>query len=200
MHRYLIPLLFLIIPVNTHAHRIKYVEGFYKLYVESFYDYSHDVNRNIYYLKAALGVPFSNPLYAIAEIENELEWEKYRYLMYMHINLKITDSFLKLANSLDKQKAYFYNAPWKDSNLKSLDEAELYYKEALKYWVDAMEWSEKASDEKFMFLYLEDIQFFEDESVDIQSGELNYRSIIEKHLTRLQKVREDFEAMDSSTY
>lgn len=200
MYRVLIPLIFLIIPFQTHAYKIKYVEGFYRLYVESFYDYSHDVNRNIFYLKAALGVPFSNPLYAIAEIENELEWEKYRYLMYMHINLKLTDSFLKLANSLDKQNAYFYNAPWKESNIKSLNEAELYYREAKKYWIDALEWSKKASHEKFMFLHLEDIQHFEDESHDIQTGELNYNDIINRHLTRLKNVRDQFEAMDDKTY
>lgn len=186
--------------VSVNAHQIKYLEGFYNLYVENFYQYPHDVNRNIYYLKAALGVPFRNPLYAIAKIKTEDEWEKYRYLMYTHINLKLVDSFLQLAKGLDKQEAYFYNAPWKEYNIKSLNEAEMYYLEAKKHWVDAMEWSSLASDERFMFLFIEDIQQFEDESYLIQSGELDYNKIINKHLNRLNRIRNTFKEMDDSTY
>ncbi|MBN2617059.1 MAG: hypothetical protein JXR64_01965 [Spirochaetales bacterium] len=200
MLRRVIPLIFLFFPTITFSYNIKYLEGFYNLYVENFYQYPQDVNRNIFYLKACLGVPFSNPLYALAKIENTTEWEKYRYLMYTHINLKLVDSYLQLAKGLDKQTAYFYNAPWKEYNIKSLNEAEKYYLEAKKYWVDAVEWSKRASDEKFMFLYIEEIITFEDESTMIQSGELDYNKIIDKHLTRLNKVRNEFENMDENTY
>lgn len=193
-------LFFILSSFHISSHQIKYLEGFYNLYVENFYQYPHDVNRNIYYLKASLGVPFRNPLYALAEIENKDEWEKYRYLMYTHINLKLVDSFLQLAKGLDKQKAYFYNAPWKEYNIKSLNEAELYYLEAKKHWVDAVEWSSLAADEKFMFLFIEEIQNFEDESYMIQTGELDYNKIIDKHLTRLRRVRKEFEDMDENTY
>ncbi len=196
-------LLIIVITISLNpifCYNIKYLEGFYNLYVENFYQYPNDVNRNIYYLKAALGVPFSNPLYAIATIKNETEWEKYRYLMFMHLNLKLVDSYLQLAKGLDKQEAYFYNAPWKEYNLKSLREAELYYLEAKKYWVDAVEWSSRANDDKFMFLYIEDIIYFEDEHYMIQTGELDYNKIIDKHLTRLKGVREKFENMDENTY
>ena len=200
MKRILISLIFISISTGLFSHDIKYLEGFYNLYVENFYQYPKDVNRNIYYLKAALGVPFSNPLYALAKIENKIQWEKYRYLMYTHINLKLVDSYLQLAKGLDKQKAYFYNAPWKEYNIKSLNEAEWYYLEAKKHWVDAVEWSSLASDEKFMFLYIEDIISFEDESHMIQTGELDYNAIIDKHLKRLNEVRTEFEEMDATTY
>lgn len=200
MKKILLPLLFLLISTGIFSHDIKYLEGFYNLYVENFYQYPKDVNRNIYYLKSALSVPFSNPLYALAEIKTEEQWEKYRYLMYTHINLKIVDSYLQLAKGLDKQEALFYNAPWKEYNIKSLNEAEWYYLEAKKYWVDALEWSSLVADEKFMFLYIEDIIHFEDESTMIQSGELDYNKIIDKHLKRLNEVRTKFEEMDATTY
>lgn len=195
-----LPVLFLSVSFNISAYQIKYLEGFYNLYVENFYQYPHDVNRNIYYLKAALGVPFRNPIGALAKIETKEEWEKYRYLMYTHINLKLADSFLQLAKGLDKEKAYFYNAPWRDYNIKSLNEAEMYYLEAKKHWIDAVEWSSLASDEKFMFLFIEEIQHFEDESYMIQTGELDYNKIINKHLKRLRRVRKEFEEMDENTY
>ncbi|QEN03274.1 hypothetical protein EW093_00650 [Thiospirochaeta perfilievii] len=200
MKKLLLFISLLSISVSTYSYNIKYLEGFYNLYVESFYGYPHDVNRNIFYLKSALSAPFSNPLYAIAKIEDEIHWEKYRYLMYMHINLKLVDSFLQLANSLDKHNAYFYNAPWKEYNIKSLNEAEKYYLEAKKYWVDALEWSSLANADKFMFLYVEDIITFEDESFMIENGDLDYNKIIDKHLKRLNEVRTKFENMDENTY
>lgn len=200
MSKSLLIFIFMLFSNFIFSSDIKYLEGFYKLYTENFYQYPKDVNRNIYYLKSALGVPFRNPLYALATIKDKTQWEKYRYLMYTHINLKLVDSFLQLAKGLDKQEALFYNAPWKEYNIKSLNEAELYYLEAKKHWVDAVMWSNKAADDKFLFLFIEDIQNFEDESFMIQSGELNYNNIIDKHLSRLDKVRNTFEAMDETTY
>ncbi|MGL1891708.1 MAG: hypothetical protein OCD02_08775 [Spirochaetaceae bacterium] len=200
MKKLLLASIFFIISTSIYSFDIKYLEGFYGLYVENFYQYPHDVNRNIFYLKSSLGVRFSNPLYAIAKIKTADEWEKYRYLMYTHINLKLVDSYLQLAKGFDKREALFYNAPWKEYNIKSLNEAEFYYLEAKKHWVDAVEWSSKASADKFMFLFIEDIINFEDESYMIQTGELDYNKTINKHLTRLNKVREDFKAMDENTY
>ena len=200
MKKLILIILFSFIGNNIFSSNIQYLEGFYKLYSRSFYNYPHDINRNIYYLKSALGANFSNPLYAIAQIKTEDEWEKYRYLMYTHINLKLVDSFLQLANGLDKKEALFYNAPWKDFNIKSLNEASWYYLEAKKHWVDAMEWSSLANQDKFMFLFIEEIYNFEDEAYMIQSGKLDYNKIIDKHLERIDRVRTSFEEMDENTY
>lgn len=200
MRKVLLLLFISILSSGIFAYKIKYVEGFYSLYVENFYKYPEDVNRNIYYLKAALDSDFRNPLYAIATIKDKNQWEKYRYLMYTHINLKLVDSYIQLASVLDKHEALFYNEPWKEYNIKSLNQAELYYKEAEKHWVDAVEWSNLAAKDEFMFLFINELNFFEDESYMIQSGELNYRKIIEKHLTRLNRVRDAFKNMDKNTY
>ena len=48
--------------------------------------------------------------------------------------------------------------------------------------------------------YLPEVQFWDDESQRIVTGELDYERIITRELSRLQKVREAFEAMDEATY
>lgn len=187
-------------PIELHAYKILYAEQFYKLYHQHFYQYPDDTMENIHYLGMALRSDFANPLNALATIENEKEWEKYRYLFYMHVNLRLVDSYLKLGMKYDKRNAYFYNYPWKFSNLDSLDTAEECYRYALNFWEDAIEWSEKAADQKFAWMFIEEVQFWEDESYRIQTGDLNYDRTIQRELDRLESVREAFEAMDENTY
>ena len=182
------------------AYKILYAEQWYELYHQHLYQYPEDSLENIHYLGMALRSDFANPLNALAKIEDEREWEKYRYLFYMHVNLRLIDSYIQLGNKYNKRNAYFYNYPWKYSNLDSLDTAEECYQYALNFWEDAVEWSAKAQDQKFAWMFIEDIQFWEDESYRIQEGELNYGRTIERELKRLQEVREKFQAMDETTY
>jgi len=193
-------LIFIRQPQDLHAYKILYAEQFYKLYHLHLYQYPEDTMEDIHYLGMALRSDFANPLNALARITNEKEWEKYRYLFYMHVNLKLVDSYLKLGMKYDKRNAYFYNYPWKFSNLDSLDTAEECYMYALNFWTDAKEWSAKASSKKFAWMNLDDIQFWEDESYRIQTGDLNYEKTIKRELERLRKVRETFKAMNGNTY
>ena len=62
---------------------------------------------------ARVEADFSNPLYAMGKITTDKDWEKYRYLFMMHVNLKLVEQHLRLGVKWDKQVAYFYNAPWK---------------------------------------------------------------------------------------
>lgn len=179
-----------------YSYKILYAEQYYKLYHKHLHQYPHETQENIFYLGMALRSDFCNPLYAISKIENKTEYEKYRYLFYMHINLRLVDSYLMLAAKFDKFKAYFYNAPWKEQNLKSLEIAETYYNMARKYWADAVMWSEKSSQRQYRWLTLTDIQKWEDENWRIQEGELDYDAIIDRQLKRLYGVRAEFEAMD----
>lgn len=180
-----------------YSYRILYVEQYYKLFHLHFYQYPDDCMENIYYLEQALKADFCNPLYALAKIGNKREWERYRNLFTMHIYLKLIQLYLTLGSGYDKQIAYFYNAPWKEENLKSLDIAEQVYKVALGYWEEAKKWSRKA---RSMTIHLEEIQNWEDEHYRIETGELDYEDIITSHLMRLEKVRQNFENMDESTY
>jgi hypothetical protein len=182
------------------AYKILYAEQFYRLYHNHLYQYPDDSAENIYYLGMALRSDFANPLNALAEINDEKEWEKYRYLFYMHVNLRIIETYIKMATKFDRQEAFFYNAPWKEANIDSLKKARECYVYAQNFWDDAQEWSDKASDGKFAWMFIEDIQFWEDENFRIQEGDLNYGVILERQLERVDRVIGEFEAMDENTY
>jgi hypothetical protein len=187
-----------IIPLNGYY--VTYKEQYYRLYHLHYIQYPDDTMENIYWLEKAMKADFANPLYALALIENETQWEKYRYLFSAHINLKLVEQYLFLGNKWNKWRAYFYNAPWKDQNLESLETAETCYRTALYYWNEAESWAEKARVNRFRFINLQKVQFWEDEIVRMESGDLDYGKTINRELDLLQKVRERFRAMDENTY
>ena len=186
------------LPLNGYF--VTYKEQYYRLYHLHYIQYPDDSMENIYWLEKAMKADFANPLYALALIENETQWEKYRYLFNMHINIKLIEQYLFLGNKWNKRQAYFYNAPWKEQNLESLETAETCYKTALYYWDQAQIWAEKAQAGKFRFINLQKVQFWEDEVARMETGELNYGKTISRELRLLQDVRERFQAMDENTY
>jgi len=197
----LVLILFLLtfaLPLN--AYYVTYKEQYYRLFHLHLIQYPDDTMENIYWLEQALKADFANPLYAFALIENETEWEKYRYLFNMHINIKLTEQYLFLGNKWNKRNAYFYNAPWKEQNLESLDIAENCFRTALYYWEEAKTWAEKANQRRFRWIHLQKIQFWEDSAFRIETGKLNYARTINRELASLERVRQIFRAMDESTY
>ena len=191
--------LLLVIPLlSLSAWRILYAEEYYALYHEHLHHYPDDTMEDIYYLETALKSDFANPLYALAPIKDKMEWERYRSLFSMHLNLKLIACYLTLGNKNDKMTAFFYNAPWKRQNLESLDTAEQVYKVAYRYWTKAKEWSAKAW--ALRDLHLDAIEEWQDENFRIETGDLNYQETIDAQLTRLARVRADFQKMDKTTY
>jgi hypothetical protein len=182
------------LPGNSYF--VTYKEQYYRLYHIHHIQYPDDTMENIYWLEQAMKADFANPLYALALIENEVQWEKYRYLFNMHINIKLLEQHMYLGNKWNKRKAYFYNAPWKEQNLESLEIAETCYRTALYYWDEALKWYEKANDKRFRWINLQKVQFWEDEVFRIEEGTLNYGKTINRELTLLQNVREKFQAME----
>jgi hypothetical protein len=203
--RFLLPALILaFVPAlapRLDAYYVTYKEQYYRLYHLHYIQYPDDSIENIYWLEKALAADFCNPLWALTKIENEIQWEKYRYLFMMHINLKLIEQHLLLGNKWNKRNAYFYNAPWRDQNLESLETAETCYRAALSYWNDAVAWAEKARENRFRFINVENVQYWEDEAYRILDEKtLDYEKVITRELNRLQQVRERFEAMDENTY
>ena len=182
-----------VVPLN--AYYVTYKEQYYRLFHLHLIQYPDDSMENIYWLEQALNADFANPLHALALIENEIQWEKYRYLFNMHLNIKMVEQYLFLGNKWDKRNAYFYNAPFWRQNLESLDIAETSYRAALHYWDAALEWAEKALERRFRFIHLPRVQFWEDSAHRIETGELDYRRTINRELARMQRVREQFQAM-----
>jgi hypothetical protein len=187
-------------PPSLGAYYVQYKEQYYRLYHLHYIQYPDDTMENIYWLEQALKADFANPLYALALIEDETQWEKYRYLFNMHVYLKLIEQYLYLGNKWNKRNAYFYNAPWKEQNLESLETAETCFRTALYYWQDAAGWAAKSRDRRFRYINLQKVQFWEDEAFRIEEGDLDYGAIINRELTLLRQVRERFQAMDESTY
>lgn len=180
------------------AFPVYFKEQYYRLYHVHYVQYPDDAIENIYWLEQAREADFCNPLYALASIPDERHWERYRYLLNMHIDLKMIEQHLRLGSKFDKRVAYFYNAPWKRENLESLATAETAYKAAMSYWESAKSWAAKA--QALRWLDLPDAQFWVDEAFRIESGELDYSRIVGRELARLAEVRSAFEAMDEAGY
>ena len=185
-------------PAAATAYNILYAEQYYKLYHQNMYQYPQDFRENVWYLERALKRPFVNPLNAMADIDNKLEWRRYRFLFSMHLNLEMVKQYRRWAAEYDKREAYFYNYPWKQANIKSLSIAEQYYRKALYYWDQALTWWAKVREVEYV--ELKRVQHWEDEYARIREGDLDYGEIIREDLNRLQKVRKDFEEMDEDTY
>lgn len=190
-------LLFLLCASGLFAYRVLYAEQYYRLFHLHFYQYPDDTMENIYYLEQSLKADFANPLYALARIENKQEWAQYRTLFKMHVNLKLVELYLTLGSKYDKMVAYFYNAPWRQENLDSLELAERAYRVALRYWQEARS---RAAELPWLYFNLEEVQNWEDERARIWNGELDYAEIIGEHLDRLERVRQQFLSMDENTY
>jgi len=196
--RLILFIIILFISLPSFSWAVKYKEEYYNLYHVHYQQYPDDVMENIYWLERSVAADFCNPQFALAHIEDETHWEKYRYLFMMHINLKLAEQHLRLGRYWDKNIAYFYDAPWKDEYLRDLGTAESCYKAGLYYWQEAKLWAEKANQNKFNFMYLTDIQNWEDECARVDTGKLDYERTINRELERLGKVQDDLKKMGSS--
>ena len=196
--RAFIGLILAVAAAAASAYPVYYKEQYYKLYHEHYIQYPDDIVENIYWLEQAKKADFCNPLYALAKIEDQRHWERYRYLLDMHLDLKLIEAHLALGAKYDKRAAYFYNAPWKDENLDSLKTAETAYEAALGYWAEARDLAKKAM--AMRWVLLDDAEYWTDEAYRVDSGELDYAAIIGGQLDRLRKVRAEFEKMDGGTY
>ena len=185
---------------NANSYFVTFKEQYYRLFHTHYNRSPDNYIENIYFLERALDAPFCNPLYALALIENEIQWEKYRYLFMMHLNIKMAEQHMYAGNLYNKRNAYFYNAPFRDLNLASLEIAETYFLAALYYWEEALIWAERANEGRFRWITLTRVQFWEDSAFRIQNGSLNYGRTINRELNSLYSVREQFLAMDENTY
>lgn len=193
-------LLIALVPQKASAYMVKYKEDYYKLFHVHYQQFPDDCMENIYWLEKAVQADFANPLYANAKIETENDWEKYRFLFQMHVNLKLIEQHQRLGRIYDKKVAHFYDAPWKDVYIENLKKALSCYQAGLYYWTEAKLWAEKANVTKFQFLILQDIQNWEDERERIGNGKLDYEKILNRDIERVKKVIAEFEGMESKEY
>jgi hypothetical protein len=175
---------------------VKYKEDWYKLYHVHYQQYPDDCIENIYWLEQAVKADFCNPQFCDFKVTNEKQWEKYRYLFQMHINLKLIEQHLRLGRTYDKKCIYFYDSPWKDEYLRNMQKALSCYQAGLYYWQEAKIWYEKANAPSFNFLFITEKQNWEDERERIYTGELNYERMLNREIERLEKNIAELEEMD----
>lgn len=188
------------VPSRANAFMVKYKEDWWKLYHVHYGQYPDDCIENIYYLEKAARADFANPMYAVSKIETEKEWEKYRYMFQMHLNLKLVEQHLRLGRTYDKQAAFFYDAPWAEEYLRDLDKALSCYNAAMSYWGEASLWAEKANGSSFGFLHLSDVQYWEDERERIKIRSLDYGTMLKREIARVESVKKKFLAMKGKKY
>ncbi len=186
------------LPPAVHGSRIVFREQYYQLFRRHLYVTPARAAENIYWLEKALHSDFANPLHALARVRDEREWEWYRNLFTMHIHLLIVDQYLLWSSLFMPREALFYNAPWREQNLQSLDRAEELLRFALIHWEEAERWSQEAA--SMQFVHLERIQYWEDQHHRIRTGSLDYRRTIGRHLERVDVLRDAFLQMDPTAY
>lgn len=201
MKKHFVKIIFSIIlltflPSSLSAYMVKYKEDWYKLYHVHYQQYPDDCIENIYWLEKAVQADFCNPQFVDIKIETEKEWEKYRYLFQMHINLKLIEQHLRLGRSYDKKCIYFYDAPWKDEYLNNMQKALSCYQAGLYYWQEAKVWCEKANAASFNFLFITGKQNWEDERERIANGDLDYEKMLNREISRLEKNIKELHEMD----
>lgn len=179
---------------------VTYKEQYYRLFHVHYQQYPDDVMENIYWLEKAVEADFCNPKYALSTIKDTTDWEKYRYIFMMHLNLKLIEQHMRLGSNFDKQSVYFYDAPLREQYLIDLQKVKTCYEAGLYYWKEAKLWAEKASQNKFYFLHLNELQNWEDERYRVVSGSLNYEKILNRELQRVQSLIDALLAMDENTY
>lgn len=186
-------------PQKANSYVVKYKEDYYKLFHVHYQQAPDDVMENIYWLEQAVKADFCNPLYASVKINTKEDWEKYRYLFMMHLNLKLIEQHLRLGRVYDHKEAKFFEEPFKDIYIENLQKTLSCYQAGLYYWQEAKLWAEKANVGRFKFLTLTDAQNWEDEKGRISTGSLNYEKILNREITRVQKVISDYQNMDDTS-
>ena len=182
---------------QLNAYMCKYKEDFYKLYHIHYQQYPDDCMENIYWLEKAVQADFCNPLYAKAKITTEDQYEKYRYLFMMHLNLKLIEQHLRLGRIYDKKALYFYDAPWAAEYKSNLEKTKSCYEAGYYYWKEACLWAEKANIGKFKFLFIQELQNFEDERERIYTGELNYKKTLDRELKRVNSILDKIKVIEN---
>ena len=168
-------------PITANARRLYYAEEFY-LYVMNLYYTNPNLERNIRFMQWALKAPFDNPVRSLALIKTENDFNRYRVLFKLHMNLLIIDSCLQLARRFDKEHVYFFNLWYAQDLQKSFAIARYYYKVALNYWEEAKKYAEICSSMPGRIT----IDQWEDDLFIIQEGELNYKTIISEQINKLE--------------
>ncbi|BDU62525.1 hypothetical protein BOFE_00650 [Candidatus Borrelia fainii] len=149
--------------------------------------------KNIFFLQNALKCPFGNPNYSLSKVETREEWDKYKLLFKMHVNLLLVKQHLYLGDLFDTRYTYFYKTPKKKGILENLNKSTIFYKIAADYYTEALKYHKQLQKYKFTKMKSDGITNWEDEYHRIETKELNYYDIIKRELTRIEQTKKFFQ-------
>lgn len=182
--------------VRMHYYTVPhYLEDYYLLFGMKLYYNENSLRKNIEMLKTALNSRFRHPSQALVKIETEDEYLKYRKLMFMHINIMIMRNYLKIGSRYDKRNIKFYDETFAKDINDSLDIARKMYEEAIPYWDEAKRLAEEASRIKITTK----LSNIESERYRIITGDLDFRKIINTHISGVDKKQEKLKNFIAAT-
>ncbi|WP_232535960.1 hypothetical protein [Borrelia sp. A-FGy1] len=183
--------MFLTINANASS-KFFYAEQWYVIFNAQMKRKPQNFTRNIFFLKNALKFPFGNPKYSLTKVETKEEWDKYKLLFKMHVNLLLVKQHLYLGDLFDTRYVYFYKTSKRDGILENLNKATNFYKIASSYYTKALTHHKKLKKYKSTTIKNDGITNWEDEYYRIENKELDYYNIIEKELIRIEKTKDFF--------
>ena len=193
MQRLLIVLsLFFILASDLYSRKLRYMEEFYRLYYLPQYFNKYDLRRNMVWLQTALKCHFDQPIRALVPVKTEREYEKYQMLLMTHINYLMTKNSVFLGARFDKHEPRFYNKPFKEDILKSLEWARYYYQTALNYWDIVLDYKEIVEEYDDVEV---DIKFVNDLMYKIEVGDVDYYRVVNRKLEQLEEKIEYYKQM-----
>lgn len=182
--------------VRMHYYTVPHhLEDYYLLFGMKLYYNENSLRKNIDMLKAGLNSKFRHPSEALVPVDTEEEYLKYRKLMFMHINLMIMRNYLKIGARYDKRNIKFYDATFAKDINDSLDIARKMYQEAIPYWEEA----KKHANESSRIKITTKLSNIESERFKIITGDLDFKKIINVHITGVNKKQEKLKKFIAST-
>ncbi|UER67934.1 hypothetical protein LKV13_04065 [Borrelia sp. BU AG58] len=186
-------LMFFTVSANASS-KFFYAEQWYVILNTQMKNKPQNFKRNIFFLKNALKSPFGNPIYSLAKVETREEWEKYKLLFKMHVNLLLVKQYLHLGDLFDTRYVHFYKTPKKDGILENLNKATNFYKISVAYYEDALKLHKELKKYKSIKIQGDGITNWEEEHHRIETKKLDYHDIIKKELLRIEKTKNFFKS------
>jgi hypothetical protein len=87
-----------------------------------------------------------------------------------------------------KEHIYFFNEEFKKDYLDGYDIAEVYFKDARKYWDEAIKNAQAVGS---IIGFRTDLEYYEDEIYRINTGNLDYYKVLDNLMSRINNNRSE---------
>ena len=170
------------IPKSQRQYRPMFLEDYYELVGLAPAYQIPELKENIFFLLAGLNSRFRHPARALAKIETEEQYAKYRSLLFMQLNLRIMRMHLRLGAKYDKQNLYFYDTDFSDNLEKFFFIARSYYYQAYPFWQRTKKYAGQAMGYRSQI----DLPALQSTMYRIHTGEIDFDRIIARHIGRVE--------------